>query len=123
MAGESLRGIWRSFCIVGYTTNVFIAYIIVVAFGLAFLKEGFVVGWTEVNSVDFVQLVKLFRILIEKFRVRRFPFGDGEELGTIPADLAVNGVPEFFAGIALGLLIKLESRILLVSRITKLVDT
>ena len=93
-----------------------------VTFGLARCKVRFIVGKAEVDCKYFVQLVKLFRILIEKFRVRRFPFGDGEELGTIPADLAVNGVPDFFAAGALGLLIILESFFLLVPRMKKVVD-
>ena len=73
--------------------------------------------------MDFVQTIKLCSVFGEEFRVRSFPFGDVEELGTVTADLAVNGVPELFAGVALGLLIILESRFLLVSRVTKLADT
>ena len=73
--------------------------------------------------MDFVQTIKLCSVFGEEFRVRSFPFGDVEELGTVTADLAVNGVPELFAGVALGLLIILESRFLLVSWIMKLTDT
>ena len=79
-------------------------------------------GTAEVDSMNFVQTIKLCSVFGEEFRVRSFPFGDVEELGTVTADLADNGVPELFAGVALGLLIILESRFLLVSWITKLVD-
>ena len=45
-----------------------------------------------------------------------------EELGTVAADLVVNGVTKLFAGGALGILIILESRFLLVPWVKKLVD-
>ena len=93
-----------------------------VTFGLARCKVRFIVGKAEVDCKYFVQLVKLFSIFVEEFRVLSFPFGDVEELGAAGADLAVNGVTNLFAGGALGLLIILESRFFLVPWVTKLVD-
>ena len=51
--------------------------------------------------MNFVQAIKLCSVFSEEFGVRSFPFGDVEELSTVTADLAVNGMPKLFAGIAL----------------------